>query len=348
MNKLVSLIAPCYYSEAFIKRFLDSLLSQTYPNVEIYLVNDGSKDKTEEIILSYDQKFVDKGYDLHYIYQENTGVSGAINRALPLIKGEYFTWIDADDFFPPEAIERKVAFLETHPDVSIAMCKAIVVDNDTYKKYGVLKRRTKNVNNLFWDMIDNKDSIFIPGCYMVRLADYKKAMPDTFQIFEAPTGIGQNNQMLLPIVYNGKCGLIDEYLHYYVVRGDSVSHVSLSYEQSMKRSYDEETVLSNVVKDMHISDDEKTVINKRLESRIIHRRLAICDDYSKTNEIEKYKTRLSEMGEYDRDARYHVRRVESSIFRKASKLCKLGKMISQKLTHLIDIIDTPKVVLPCE
>lgn len=348
MNKLVSLIAPCYYSEAFIKRFLDSLLSQTYPNVEIYLVNDGSKDKTEEIILSYNQRFVDKGYDLHYIYQDNTGVSGAINRALPLIKGEYFTWIDADDFFPPEAIERKVAYLEAHPEVSIALCKAIVIDNDTYKKYGVLRRRNKDVSSMFWDMVDNKDSIFIPGCYMVRLSDYKRVMPASFQIYEAPTGIGQNNQMLLPIVYNGKCGLIDEYLHYYVVRGDSVSHVSLSYEQSLKRSFDEETVLCNVVKDMHISDEKKSLINKKIESRLLHRRLAICDYYNIAKDVDIYKQRLLEVGEYDGEARYHVRRVESPFFRKISMLCKHWKVLSQKLTHLINIIDTPKVVLPCE
>ena len=346
MKKLVSLVAPCYFSESFIKRFLGSLLAQTYPNVEIYLVNDGSTDRTEEIILSYKSRFKEKGYDLHYIYQENRGVSGAINRALPLIKGEYFTWVDADDFFPPEAIERKVAYMESHPDVSLALCKAIVVDNDSYKKYSVLQRKNKDVKNMFWDMIDNKDSVFIPGCYMVRLSDYKKVMPASFQIYEAPSGIGQNNQMLLPIAYSCKCGLINEYLHYYVVRKDSVSHVSLSFEQSMKRSLDEEVVLDNVVKDMHISDDEKEAIRRRVESRILHRRLAILDNYQRKDNLNTYKDRLEKMGCYDKDAKFHVKRIENSFFRKATEMRAFYRIVLLKLSHILNIVSTPQIIIP--
>ena len=309
-------------------------------------MNDGSKDKTEERILSYEQKFIEKGYELHYIYQENTGVSGAINRALPLIKGDYFTWVDADDFFPPDAIERKVEYLETHQDVSIALCKAIVVDNETYKKYGVLRRRNKDLNNLFWDMLENKDYVFIPGCYMVRLADYKRVMPESFQIYKAPTGIGQNNQMLLPVVYSCKCGLIDEYLHYYVVRRDSVSHINLTYEQSIRRSYDEEEVLLNVVKDMHISKEEKALIIKRIKSQLYHRRLAICDYYNMANDVTKYSESLIELDDYDTEARYNVRRVENKLFRRVSELCKYGKMASKKISNLLNVINTPSVKLP--
>ena len=73
MKPLVSIITPCYNGESYITCFLDSILYQTYPNIELWIVNDGSKDKTEEIILSYKSKFDDKGYKLNYIYQENAG-----------------------------------------------------------------------------------------------------------------------------------------------------------------------------------------------------------------------------------------------------------------------------------
>lgn len=60
MGEKVSVITPCYNGESFIARFLDSLLVQTYNNIEFILINDGSTDKTEEIVRSYRKKFKDK------------------------------------------------------------------------------------------------------------------------------------------------------------------------------------------------------------------------------------------------------------------------------------------------
>ena len=58
---LISIIAPCFNGEHYIGRFLDSILAQTYPNIELILINDGSKDKTEEIIMSYKPQLEQKG-----------------------------------------------------------------------------------------------------------------------------------------------------------------------------------------------------------------------------------------------------------------------------------------------
>lgn len=64
---LVSLITPCYNGEKYLERFLDSVLAQTYDNIEFILVNDGSTDDTEKIALSYQEKFADRGYIYIYI-----------------------------------------------------------------------------------------------------------------------------------------------------------------------------------------------------------------------------------------------------------------------------------------
>ena len=67
MNPLVSIITPCYNGEKFLERFLDSVLNQTYENIELILVNDGSTDKTDDIANKYKNTFDDRDYAYIYI-----------------------------------------------------------------------------------------------------------------------------------------------------------------------------------------------------------------------------------------------------------------------------------------
>ncbi len=114
---LVSVIIPAYNAAPSIRRCIESVLNQTYSLVELILVNDGSKDETEEIAKSYGEK-------LHYIYQENQGETAARNRGFNEAKGEFITFIDHDDYWESRFIESTVCFLRTHPDtvaVSVAV-----------------------------------------------------------------------------------------------------------------------------------------------------------------------------------------------------------------------------------
>ena len=128
MKPLVSIISPCYNGETYVGRFLDSILAQNYPNIEVIIINDGSKDKTENVILSYKQKFEDKGYKFYYIYQNNAGQSAAINQGLKVFHGKYMTWIDSDDVLVSDAISEKVSFMEKNPTIGLAICKIKVID----------------------------------------------------------------------------------------------------------------------------------------------------------------------------------------------------------------------------
>ena len=106
MNKgLVSIITPCYNVEKVVHRYLNSILSQTYKKIELILVNDGSTDKTEEILLSYKSIFESQGIIFKYIYQENKGLGGSINTGLKYFTGEYLCWPDPDDTLHPQSIE---------------------------------------------------------------------------------------------------------------------------------------------------------------------------------------------------------------------------------------------------
>ncbi|MCX7846273.1 MAG: glycosyltransferase family 2 protein [Dictyoglomaceae bacterium] len=98
-KKLVSVIIPTYNCEKYIKNCIDSVLAQTYKNIEIIIIDDGSTDNTEKIIENYFKRKV------IYLKQENKGPSISRNRGIRFSKGDYITFIDADDYLLPEFIE---------------------------------------------------------------------------------------------------------------------------------------------------------------------------------------------------------------------------------------------------
>jgi glycosyltransferase involved in cell wall biosynthesis len=104
---LVSVIIPAYNAEISIAQTLESVLSQTYQNIEILVVDDGSSDKTAEIVKSFAQK--DSRISL--LQQSNAGVAAARNLAIEKSRGEYIAPIDADDIWYPQNLEKQVEYL---------------------------------------------------------------------------------------------------------------------------------------------------------------------------------------------------------------------------------------------
>ncbi len=104
-RKLVSVIIPCFNAEMWLREAIDSCLQQTYPKIEIVVVDDGSTDNSLEIIKSYGDKLI-------WESGSNRGGNYARNRGFALSSGEYIQYLDADDYLLPEKIERQVRFLE--------------------------------------------------------------------------------------------------------------------------------------------------------------------------------------------------------------------------------------------
>lgn len=102
----VSIIMPVYNGSKYVKEAIDSALSQTYKNIEIIVVNDGSTDdgKTDKILLSYGDK-------IKYYKKENGGVSTALNMAINNSNGEYISWLSHDDVYYPDKIEKQIKYL---------------------------------------------------------------------------------------------------------------------------------------------------------------------------------------------------------------------------------------------
>ncbi len=111
---LVSVVMPVYNGENYLNEAIDSILNQTYSDFEFIILNDGSTDRTEEIILSY------KDPRIVYVKNpENLQIVRTLNRGIALAKGKYIARMDADDISLPVRFEKQLYFMENNPDVGV-------------------------------------------------------------------------------------------------------------------------------------------------------------------------------------------------------------------------------------
>lgn len=120
---LVTVILPAFNAENYISRAIDSILSQSYKNIELIVIDDGSSDKTSLIVSGYKE-------ELTFIQQVNTGVSAARNAGIQCANGELIAFIDADDIWYPEKLQIQVDVYMQHPDLSL-----IYTDVDKQEKF---------------------------------------------------------------------------------------------------------------------------------------------------------------------------------------------------------------------
>ncbi len=222
INNLVSIITPCYNGEKTIARLMDSILNQTYKKIEFILIDDGSTDKTEEIVKGYEQKFIEQGMVFKYIYQENQGLGGAVNTGLQHFTGEFFCWPDADDYLEITSIEERVNFLKNNPDCAVVTSNAYIRnENDLDNAKLLIKEVTDNTlrKNQFHLML-NGDSVFCSGCHMVRTEAFLQVNPNR-EIYTAKRG--QNWQLLLPLYYKFNRYFLNRPLYNYIIYQNSMS-----------------------------------------------------------------------------------------------------------------------------
>jgi len=111
----LSVIVPCYNVEEFIRECLDSLVHQTYKNIEVIMVDDGSPDHTGEILDEYDNAYE----NFHAVHTPNGGLSAARNAGLPYITGEYMAFVDSDDVVIEDAYARLIgSLMQTGSDMA--------------------------------------------------------------------------------------------------------------------------------------------------------------------------------------------------------------------------------------
>lgn len=249
--ELVSVISPCYNVGRYVARLLESLLAQSYKNLEIILVNDGSTDNTSEIIQAYIPRLEGEGYRVIYVEQENGGQSCAVNNALKLVTGAYLAWPDADDWLTPDSIERRVRFLQSHPDVGMVRGNVERISAVDGCSMGFMEPSLDKAVHLqsFFELLLLEKTWYPPVTCLVRMSYFDEVVHNR-EIYVSQKA-GQNWQLMLPIAYRYPCWQMPEVLGFYCERDDSHSKDQLSLEKRLAYIDMCEVVILNTLSKMH-------------------------------------------------------------------------------------------------
>jgi glycosyltransferase involved in cell wall biosynthesis len=170
---LVSVTVPLYNSRAFIAESLESLLSQSYPNVEVIVVDDGSTDGTVEALRPYMNRIV-------YHRQENGGVGAARNTGMRLAKGQYIAWADHDDLCDRERLLTQVSYLAHKPEVVAVGSNFCAVDadgrvfDDSHAKSYYLELANRGLEGIFErrESFDGRDVAWLDPLTSARMVHW--------------------------------------------------------------------------------------------------------------------------------------------------------------------------------
>lgn len=130
---IVSVIIPAHNCEKYVAEAIDSVLAQTYPAVECIVVDDGSTDRTAEVVKSYGER-------VRYVYQDNAERSAARNNGLRCATGEYVSFLDADDYLAPEKIFQQVALLGADSRLEIVYSRVCYFRDDKERRFYDVRR----------------------------------------------------------------------------------------------------------------------------------------------------------------------------------------------------------------
>ena len=221
MNPLISVIIPIYNVERYLSKCLNSVINQTYKNIEIILINDGSTDDSLKIA----QEFQEKDSRIKLYSQKNQGLSGARNTGLKKVTGDYITFIDSDDYVTRDYVSYLYSLLERNGFTSqLAICSLM----DVYTASG----KEVNIGNNKEYTLSGKECIK-KMCYqdLVDTCAYAKlGSKDLYKGFTFPVGklfedIGSTYK-LFEKCKTVECGFFPKY--YYNIRKDSITTRSFS------------------------------------------------------------------------------------------------------------------------
>lgn len=222
MTDLISVVVPVYKVENYLRRCIDSINNQTYKNIEIILINDGSPDKCPDICNEYAKRYP----NIFVIHQNNLGLSAARNIGIDRAKGTYITFVDSDDFIHPRFLEELKNDIDKYK-ASLATCCYLKfygiddnsIENSTDKEVFLINDE-QAMNMLF----DNQSYCTAWG----KLYDIK-----LFDNLRYPVGKICEDMFIIPYVFNlAKKIVVDsQILYFYNQEGLSITRSAFNYNK---------------------------------------------------------------------------------------------------------------------
>ncbi|BAY31962.1 family 2 glycosyl transferase [Nostoc carneum NIES-2107] len=268
---LISIIIPFFNNENFLEEAIESVISQTYTNWEILLVDDGSSDTSTAIAQKYAAKYVRKIFYLAHENHQNKGKSSSRNLGISHAKGEYITFLDADDIFLPLKLEKQITILQSQPD-------AVMVYGNTLYWYSWTGNPADKQRDYIPELgIKNNSLIQPPSLLLILLGDkgtvpcicsflIKRKFVDNIGGFEESIQHLYEDQVFLAKVFlNAPVFVEDGCWEKYRQRDDSSWHISLYTGEDERAHLIFLNWLETYLSEQECKDAEiKRVLQKRL------------------------------------------------------------------------------------
>jgi len=205
----VSVIIPTFNRGYIVTEAIESVLSQSYKDFEIIVVDDGSTDNTREVLDPYRDR-------IRYFYQENKGVAGARNKGIEASRGEFIAFLDSDDIWLPEKLGRQVDYLNTHTDIGMVYSRYWREYEDTGKRKLRPKKKYLKDGYIYTQVLF-RYLIWI-GTVMLRRSCF-----EIVGRFDVSLASAEDKDMLLRVARHYRVGLIEAPLAIHRIRGNSLT-----------------------------------------------------------------------------------------------------------------------------
>ena len=231
-NPKISIVMPAFNAEKFIQTSMESIISQTYQNFELLIINDGSSDNTLEII----EKFKKQDERIILINRKKSGLATSLNQGISLCKGQYIARMDADDIAIPERLNVQLNFLVNNPSIDLVASNVIFFTNN--KVAGVSDFRLHKTKKLKF----YSNTIGLPHpTWMARSDFYKKFN------YDSKADTVEDQDLLMRAEQSCKFYLLKDPLLFYRVHKENSS-----YKYKLKQYY--------ILNSIRVKD----IINRRL------------------------------------------------------------------------------------
>jgi len=217
-HEYVSVIIPTYNQQDFIRETIESVIAQTYPQLEIIITDDGSSDRTVAIVQEYADAI--PGKFILVTSPRNTGIANNMNRGLAAHTGEYIAWLGGDDLMLPDKISKQVELMTNRPDVVGCCHNAMVFQSEDGKELG-----------LFTELYSGKRELTEGGIELFFNPGHKM-LPSTMMIRSSacpPHGFDERLKYVNDILFDievfrqGRCAVIQEMLGKYRRHGKNIT-----------------------------------------------------------------------------------------------------------------------------
>jgi glycosyltransferase involved in cell wall biosynthesis len=226
----VSFVVPTYNHARYLPQALNSIINQSYPNLEVFVIDDGSTDGTAELVKPYRSI-------INYIYKKNGGTPSALNLGLSLATGKYVCWLSADDAVIGEKVSKQLELMESDLNLGFSYTSFVVINANGENRYEVdsayYSDKREMVTKLMEGCFINGSSVMMRCSALEKVGNFDESLPQA-----------HDYDLWFRLLRHYSCGFLDEPLLAYRWHGENMSRnpneaCSLIVQERAKRLFPE-------------------------------------------------------------------------------------------------------------